>query len=157
MNDQDRMIAMKDVKFLVPATDIEMVFYAAFCHGLAKLEALSEEQRASLAYALESFRATYVSGPVGGTAFVTEREIVFIPARAVGAERPGEASFRVPLTEIVAIEVSRGLFNDALTVKTPKGRFELRAFRARGFAAVLARTWNERFGRLSASFEALGA
>jgi hypothetical protein len=150
MRGQNPLIAMKDVAVLVPDTEIEVSLYAAFCHGLGEQEELNLEQRAALATALDAFRAAYHAGWVDGTAFVTQGEAVFIPAVAWRAGHPEALAVRVPLTHILAVETVRALWRDTLTVRTVKGRFQLRAFMARRFGARLERACIARLGRVSA-------
>jgi hypothetical protein len=140
---------MKDVAVLVPDTEIEVSLYAAFCHGLGEHEELNLEQRAALATALDAFRAAYHAGWVDGTAFVTQGEAVFIPAAAWRAGHPEALAVRVPLTHILAVETVRTLWRDTLTVRTVKGRFQLRAFMARRFGARLERACVARLGRVA--------
>ena len=149
MTRQDRPLAMKSAQVLVPDTDLELVFYAAFCHGLGELDALTQEQRAALAAALDAFRAAYHRGWVRGTAFLTHAELVFIARVAHRRGRPAELAFRVPLTDILALEVARGLLRDTLTVQTMKGRFQLRCFLGRRFGERTERACTERIGELS--------
>ncbi len=153
MSGRTPLIAMKDVAVLVPDTEIEIALYAAFCHGLREREALNVEQRAVLATALDAFRAAYQAGWVDGTAFVTEGEAVFIPAVAWRAGRPEALAVRVPLTDVLAVEVDRALWRDTLTVRTVKGRFKLRAFMARRFGARLELACVARLGRVPAGGE----
>ena len=147
MSGRNGLIAMKDVAVLVPDTEIQVSLYAALCHGLDDQAELDLEQRAALATALDAFRAAYHTGWVDGTAFVTQGEAVFIPAVAWRAGHPEALAVRVPLTQILAVETDRALWRDTLTVRTVKGRFQLRAFMARRFGARLARACAERLGR----------
>jgi len=147
MSGPSSIIAMKDAAVLVPDTEIEVSLYAAFCHGLGEQAELSPEQRAALATALDAFRAAYHAGWVDGTAFVTEGEAVFIPAVAWRAGPPEALAVRVPLTDILAVETVRALWRDTLTVRTVKGRFQLRAFMARRFGARLEIACVARLGR----------
>lgn len=147
MSGQNPLIAMKDVALLVPDTEIEVSLYAAFCHGLRDQGELNLEQRAALATALDAFRAAYHTGWVDGTAFVTHGEAVFIPAVAWRAGHPEALALRVPLTDILAVETVRALWRDTLTVRTLKGRFQLRAFMARRFGARLEIACVARLGR----------
>ena len=149
MTGQDRLLAMKGAHALVPETDLELVFYAAFCHGLGELDALTPQQRTALAAALDAFRAAYHRGWVRGTAFLTHAELVFIARAAHRKGRPAELAFRVPLTDILALEVARGLLRDTLTVRTMKGRFALRCFMARRFRERIEQACAERIGELS--------
>ena len=149
MSGQTPFIAMKDVAVLVPDTEIEVALYAAFCHGLGEQEELSPEQRASLATALDAFRAAYHAGWVDGTAFVTEDEAVFIPAVAWREGPPEALAVRIPLTHILAVETVRALWRDTLTVRTVKGRFQLRAFMARRFGARLELACVARLGHVA--------
>jgi hypothetical protein len=146
MSGQNPIIAMKDAAVLVPDTEIEVSLYAAFCHGLGAQEELNLDQRAALATALDAFRAAYHAGWVDGTVFLTEGEAVFIPAAAWRAGHPEALAVRVPLTHILAVETARALWRDTLTVRTVKGRFQLRAFMARRFGARLERACVERLG-----------
>lgn len=146
---QNPLLAMRDVQALVADNDIEIALYAAFCHGLGELQELSMEQRAALAAALEAFRAAYHKGWLGGTVFLTDSEMVFIPAAAQRAGRPAELSIRVPLTGVLSAEVMPGLLRDTLTVRTVKGRIRLRGFLARRFGARLEQACADRLGRLS--------
>ena len=149
MSGQTPLIAMKDLAVLVPATEIEVSLYAAFCHGLGQQEELNLEQRAALATALDAFRAAYHAGWVDGTVFVTEGEAVFIPAVAWRAGHPEALAVRVPLTDILAVETMRALWRDTLTVRTVKGRLQLRGFMARRFGALLERACVARLGRVA--------
>jgi hypothetical protein len=135
MTAPDPLIAMKAARVLVPETDVELVHYAAFCHGLREDEALTPEQRAALASALDAFRAVFHGGWVGGTAFLTHAEMVFIAAAGDRAARPAELAIRVPLADILALDLSRGALRDTLTIRTTRGRFKLRCFMARRFRA----------------------
>lgn len=146
MSRRNLLIAMKDAAVLVPDTEIEVSLYAAFCHGLRVLEAPKLEQRA----ALDAFRTAYHAGWVDGTAFVTEGEAVFVPAAAWCTGRPEVLALRVPLTDVLAVEVDRALWRDALTVRTVKGRLKLSAFMARHFGARLERACVARLGRVTA-------
>jgi len=149
MSGQTPFIAMKDVAVLVPDTEIEVALYAAFCHGLGEQEEPSPEQRAALATALDAFRAAYHAGWVDGTAFVTEDEAVFIPAVAWREGPPEALAVRIPLTHILAVETVRALWRDTLTVRTVKGRLQLRGFMARRFGALLERACLARLGRVA--------
>jgi hypothetical protein len=149
MTAQDRLLAMKGARVLVPETDLELVFYAAFCHGLGELDALTPQQRAALAAALDAFRAAYHRGWVRGTVFLTATELVFIARVAHRKGRPADLAFRVPLTDILALQVAGGLLRDTLTVSTMKGRFQLRLFMARRFGARIERACTDRIGELS--------
>jgi hypothetical protein len=149
MTDRDPLIAMKAARVLVRETDLELVFYAAVCHGLRELDALTPEQRATLASALDSFRAVYHRGWVAGTAFLTRAELVFIAAAGHRTGRPAEFAFRVPLVDVLALELSRGILRDTLTIRTTKGRFELRCFMGRGFRSRIEQACTDRFGQLS--------
>ena len=150
MNAQDRLLAMKDARVLVSQNDLELVFYAAFCRGLGELDALTPEQRAALAAALDAFRAAYRRGWVRGTAFLTAAELVFIARVAQRRGRPAELAFRVPLTDILALQVTGGLLSDTLAVSTMKGRFKLRLFMGRRFGERIERACAARLGELSA-------
>lgn len=143
-------IAAKDVDALVPDTEIEVALYAAFCHGLGEWRELDADQRAALAAALDAFRATYHGGWVGGTAFVTRSELVFIPALAQDSGRPTDLALRVPLTGILEVAAARAPWRDTLTVRTVKGRFDLRGFAARRFGAHLQRACVDRLSQFSA-------
>lgn len=147
---QNPLIAMRDVDLLVPHGEVEVSLYAAFCHGLGALQELNLDQRAALAAALDAFRGAYHRGWVGGTAFVTHGEMVFIPAAAQRAGRPAELAIRVPLTGILAVEAVRSLWRDTLTVRTVKGRLNLRGFMVRRFGACLEQACAARLGELSA-------
>jgi hypothetical protein len=147
---QNPLIAMKDVDLLVPHQEVEVSLYAAFCHGLGALRELNLDQRTALAAALDTFRGVYHRGWVGGTAFVTHSEMVFIPASAQRSGRPAELAIRVPLIGVLAVEVARSLWRDTLTVRTVKGRFNLRGFMARRFGACLEQACAARLGELSA-------
>lgn len=149
MSGPSPIIAMKDAAVLVPDTEIEVALYAAFCHELGQHEDLDLEQRAALATALDAFRAAYHAGWVDGTAFVTEGEAVFIPAAAWRAGHPESLAVRVPLTDILVVETVRSLWRDTLTVRTVKGRFQLRGFLARRFGAHLERACVARLGRVA--------
>jgi hypothetical protein len=149
MSGQKPLIAMKDVAVLVPDTEIEVSLYAAFCHGLGEQEELNPAQRAALATALDDFRAAYHAAWVDGTVFVTEGEAVFIPAVAWRAGPPEALALRVPLTHILAVETVRALWRDTLTVRTVKGRFQLRSFMARRFGGILERACVAQLGRVA--------
>lgn len=142
-------IAMKDVAALVPDTEIELALYAAFCHGLGEWRELDAPQRAALAAALDAFRAAYHRGWVGGTAFLTRGELVFIPALARRAGRPADLALRLPLTGVLEVAAAPALVRDTLTVRTLKGRFHLRGFMARRFGARLQRACVDRLGQFT--------
>jgi hypothetical protein len=141
---EDPLIAMTDGRVFVADSDVELVFYAAFCRGLGDLQALSAEQRAAVATATDAFRAAYQGGWIGGTAFLTRAETVFIPAAAHRTGRAAELSFRVPLTDVLALDVERGLLRDTLTIRTIRGRINLRCFMARRFGARIEQACVER-------------
>jgi hypothetical protein len=143
------LVAMKDVAALVPDTEIEMALYAAFCHGLGEWRELDVEQRAALAAALDAFRAAYHRGWIGGTAFLTPTELVFIPALSQRTGRPAGLALRLPLTGILAVTAAPALWRDTLTVRTLKGRFHLRGFMARRFGARLQRACVDRLGQFT--------
>lgn len=142
-------IAMKDVAALVPDTEIEMALYAAFCHGLGEWRELDVAQRATLVAALDAFRAAYHRGWVGGTAFLTRSELVFIPALARRASRPADLALRLPLTGILEVVTAPALWRDTLKVRTLKGRLHLRGFRARRFGRRLQRACVDRLGQFT--------
>lgn len=142
-------IAMKDVAALVPDSQIEMALYAAFCHGLGEWRELDVEQRAALGAALDAFRAAYRRGWVGGTAFLTRSELVFIPALSLRAGRPADLALRLPLTGILEVAAAPAPWRDLLTVRTLKGRFHLRGFMARRFGARLQRACVDRLGQFT--------
>lgn len=150
MTTADKLIAMRDVRVHVHDADVELVFYAAFCRGLGELTALSPAQRAAVAAAFDAFRAAYHGSWVGGTAFLTRAEMVFIPAAVRRTGAPVELAFRVPLTDILGLEVVRGLLRDTLTVRTIKGRLTLRCFMGRRFGARIEQACDERLGEISA-------
>jgi hypothetical protein len=143
------LIAMKDADAFVPDTEIEVALFAAFCHGLSEWRELDANQRAALAAALDDFRAAYHRGWVGGTAFLTRSELVFIPALAQDAGRPTDLALRVPLTGILEVVAARAPWRDTLTVRTVKGRFDLRGFMARRFGARVQRACVDRLSQLS--------
>jgi hypothetical protein len=142
-------IAMKDVDALVPDTEIEIALYAAFCHGLGEWRELDAGERAALAAALDAFRAAYHRGWIGGTAFLTRTELVFIPALPRRTGSPGDLALRLPLTGILAVAAAPALWRDTLTVRTLKGRFHLRGFMARRFGARLQRACADRLGQFT--------
>lgn len=142
-------IAMKDLDVFVPDTEIEVALYAAFCHGLEESSALDAGQRAALAAALDALRAAYRCGWIGGTAFLTRCDLVFIPAHARRAGRPADLALRVPLTGILEVATARALWRDTLAVRTLKGRFTLRGFAARRFGAGLQRACAERLSHFA--------
>jgi hypothetical protein len=142
-------IAMKDVDAIVPDTEIEVALYAAFCHGLGEWRELDAGERAALAAALDAFRGAYHRDWVGGTAFLTRSELVFIPALAQDAGRPTDLALRVPLTGILDVAAARAPWRDTLTVRTVKGRFDLRGFMARRFGARLQRACVDRLSQFS--------
>lgn len=150
MTVNDPLIAMTGARVLVAETDVELVFYAAFCRGLDALQTLDAEQRAAVVAAMDAFRAAYRGGWVGGQAFLTCTELVFIPRAAHRAGHPAALAFRIPLTDILALDVERGLLRDTLTIRTIKGRLKLRALVARRFGARLERACAERLGEISA-------
>jgi hypothetical protein len=145
------LIAMKDVDFFVPETEIEVSLYAAFCHGLSELAELDLDQRAALATALDAFRAAYHGRWVAGTAFLTDAELVFIPAVAHRTGRPVELAVRLPLTGILEVNVASSPWRDTLALSTIKGRVALRGFMARRFGARLDLACVARLGRVSAA------
>lgn len=151
MTAPDPLIAMKAARVLVAETDVELVHYTAFCHGLREPEALTPEQRAALASALDAFRAVFHGGWVGGTAFLTHAEMVFIAAAGDRSARPAELAIRVPLADILALDLSRGALRDTLTIRTTRGRFKLRCFMARRFRARIEQACVERSDRLPAT------
>jgi hypothetical protein len=143
------LIAMKDVAALVPDTEIEMALYAAFCHGLGEWRELDAGERAALAAALDAFRAAYHRGWIGGTAFLTRTELVFIPSLSRRTGTPGDLALRLPLTGILAVASAPALWRDTLTVRTLKGRFQLRGFMARRFGARVQRACADRLGQFT--------
>ena len=74
---------------------------------------------------------------------------MFVPAVAWRTGRPEALAVRVPLTDVLAVEVDRALWRDTLTVRTVKRRFKLRAFMARHFGARLERACVARLGRVT--------
>jgi hypothetical protein len=149
MTAHDPLIAMTGARVLVPDADVELVFYAAFCRGLGELQALNAEQRAAVVAAMDAFRAAYRGGWIGGQAFLTSAELVFIPRAARRAGNPGALAFRIPLTDILALETEHGVLRDTLTVRTIKGRLNFRSFLARRFGARIALACTERLGEMS--------
>lgn len=150
MTAHDPLIATSRARIFVADADVELVFYAAFCRGLGELQALNAEQRAAVAAAMDAFRAAYRGGWVGGQVFLTHAEMVFIPRSAYRAGRAAELAFRVPLTEILALEAERGLLRDTLTIRTIRGRLKLRSFMARRFGARIELACAARLGEISA-------
>jgi hypothetical protein len=149
MTAHDPLIAMTGARVLVPDADVELVFYAAFCRGLGELQALNAEQRAAVVAAMDAFRDVYRGGWVGGQAFLTSAEMVFIPHAAHRAGNPAALAFRIPLTDILALEVEHGVLRDTLTLRTIKGRLRLRSFLARRFGARIQLACTERLGEMS--------
>lgn len=150
MTAHDPLIAMTAARVLVPDADVELVFYAAFCRGLDELQALNAEQRAAVVEAMDAFRDAYRGGWVGGQAFLTSAELVFIPRAAHRVGHPAALAFRIPLTDILALETEHGVLRDTLTLRTIKGRLKLRAFIARRFGARIELACAERLGEISA-------
>jgi hypothetical protein len=151
MTAHDPLIAMTGARVLVPDADVELVFYAAFCRGLGELQALNAEQRATVVAAMDAFRDVYRGGWVGGQAFLTHAEMVFIPHAAHRAGHPAALAFRIPLTDVLALDTERGVLRDTLTLRTIKGRLELRSFLARRFGARIELACAERLGEISAA------
>lgn len=147
----DPLIATTSARVFVPDADVELVFYAAFCRGLGELQALSAEQRAAVVAALDGFRDVYRGGWVGGQAFLTCDELVFIPRAARRAGHPAALAFRIPLTDILALDTERGLLRDTLTLRTIRGRLKLRCFVARRFGARVELACADRLGDISAA------
>lgn len=150
MTAHDPLIATTGARVLVPDADVELVFYAAFCRGLGELQALSAEQRTAVAAAMDAFRAAYRGGWVGGQVFLTHAELVFIPRLARRAGHPAALAFRIPLTDILALEAERGLLRDTLAIRTIRGRLKLRSFMARRFGARIELACAARLGEISA-------
>jgi hypothetical protein len=150
MTAQAPLIAMTEGRVLIADSEIELVFYAAFWRRLGELEALSPAQRPAVAAARDAFRAVYQGGWVGGTAFLTRAETVFIPAAAQRAGGPEALTFRIPLTEVLALDVERGLLRDTLTIRTNRGCIRLRCFMARRFGARIEQACVERVVELYA-------
>jgi hypothetical protein len=143
MADQDPLIAMSDCRVFVADSDVELVFDAA-CRGVGDVEASSPGQRVAVETATDDFRAAYQGRWVGGTAFLTRGELVFIPAAAHHAGGDEALAFRVPLTEVLALDVECGLLRDTLTIRTNRGCLKLRCFMARQFGARIEQACVER-------------
>jgi len=86
-----------------------------------------------------------------GQHFLVDRSALEAIANAV-VDQPGDTIIEIgpgrgALTDILAVETVRALWRDTLTVRTVKGRFQLRAFMARRFGARLEIACVARLGR----------
>jgi hypothetical protein len=145
VNAQNSLIAMSDCRVFAADSDIEQVFYAGFYRGLGDQQSLSPAKHAAVAAAADDFRAMYQHGWVGGTVFLTRAETVFIPAAARRPGRDEALAFRVPLTEVLALELERGVLRDTITIRTNRGGgLKLRCFMGRRFGARIEQACVER-------------
>jgi hypothetical protein len=74
---------------------------------------------------------------VGGKAILTNTDLSFMP-NAVNAAvhaAPDHLSWSVPLVDVTAVLVRRGLLTSVIDVQARSGRVNLRCFRANAFAA----------------------
>ncbi len=71
---------------------------------------------------------------VGGTAQLSETSLEFIPNKMNLALNTGSLFIKVPLLDIVSVNVSKGILTNIICINTESGTFKIRCFSASAFA-----------------------
>jgi hypothetical protein len=92
--------------------------------------------------ALESF-ARYMGGLwVGGTAQLSDTSVEFIPNKVNIALNTGSLYVRIPLLDILDVNVAKGILTDVISIRTENGTLKLRCFSAKQFAEDICNAKN---------------
>jgi hypothetical protein len=92
--------------------------------------------------ALESFARCMGGLWVGGTAQLSNTSVEFIPNSVNLALNTGSLYVRIPLMDILDVDVAKGIITDIISIRTENGTLKIRCFSAKQFAEEISNAKN---------------
>ena len=125
-------IARKLCNLLVPDAQANL---ASYMPALGTIGAMIVETPTK--QAIESFREHFGGLWVGGAVTLSRTHLAFEPNGMNRALHHGDSSLRVPLSEVRDVTREWGFISGIISIRTTRGTFKLRCWRARALADVI--------------------
>jgi hypothetical protein len=93
--------------------------------------------------ALDDYREAYGGLWVGGKATLTTTALHFAPNALNRAVHSGDASVRVPLSDIVDLRAEWGVLTGIVCINTARGTLKIRCYFSKKFMALIEQTKRE--------------